>query len=177
VFGSGLSGAAVEVAGISASVAFSSPFQLNAIVPAGVPAGSVPVRVRSALGDVIQQTLISRTAPGIFMLGDGGAAVTNQDGTLNRPASPERRGRAIIIYLTGLGATERRGALDWAVDPVRVTMAGRELTPIYAGLTPGFPGLYQVNVLIPSDFPPGLRLPLRLSQAGAEANLIEVSIQ
>lgn len=177
VFGSGLANATVEIGGLPAQVVFSSPFQLNGVVPAAAPPGSLPVRIRSNLGDVIQQVVISRNSPGVFLLGDGGAAVTNQDGMLNRPSSPERRGRAIILYMTGLGATERRGNLDWSADPVRVSLGGRDLAPLFAGLTPGFVGLYQVNVLIPNDLPPGLRLPLRVFQGASEANPVEVAVQ
>ncbi|MCX6598440.1 MAG: Ig-like domain-containing protein [Acidobacteria bacterium] len=177
VFGTGLSGATVELAGQPAAVLFSNPFQLNAVVPPALAPGLYPVRVRSALGDQTQTLEVQPTAPAIFMMPDGGAAIVTADNTLNRPANPVRRGQVIVIYLTGLGAVERRAGLDWARTAVVALLGGRTLTPQYAGTTPGSPGLYQVNLTIPADLAPGLRLPLRLRQGGQESNLAEIAVQ
>jgi len=47
----------------------------------------------------------------------------------------------------------------------------------FAGLAPGFIGLYQVNVVIPSNTPPGLGIPLTLKQGGVLSNSVGISIQ
>jgi uncharacterized protein (TIGR03437 family) len=54
---------------------------------------------------------------------------------------------------------------------------GVDLKPAYAGLTPGFIGLYQVNVQVPVSTPPGLNLPLQLRQGTASGNLVSVAVQ
>ena len=177
IFGTGLNGATVELAGQPAQVLFSNAFQLNAVVPPTLAPGLYPVRLRNSLGDQTQTLEVQANAPAIFTMPDGGAAIVNLDNSLNRPTNPIRRGQAIVIYLTGLGAVERRGGLDWARTAVSVTLGGRALTPLYAGATPGSPGLYQVNVTIPADLAPGLRLPLRLRQGGQESNLAEIAVQ
>ena len=46
--------------------------------------------------------------------------------------------------------------------PVTVVLNGTELPTAFAGLAPGYIGLYQVNVLIPAATPPGLGIPLTL---------------
>jgi len=51
-----------------------------------------------------------------------------------------------------------------AANPVTVLWNGQELSTAFAGSTPGYPGLYQVNVLIPTATPPGLIVPLALKQ-------------
>ena len=52
-----------------------------------------------------------------------------------------------------------------------------KLPTSFAGLTPGFVGLYQANVILPDTFPPGLSLPLTLKQGDAVSNTVVVSIQ
>jgi uncharacterized protein (TIGR03437 family) len=67
---------------------------------------------------------------------------------------------ALVIYCTGLGATDpplREGLA--ATGPVRtviqpaVTIAGAPAAVFYSGLTPGLVGVYQVNVFLPAAVP------------------------
>jgi uncharacterized protein (TIGR03437 family) len=37
--------------------------------------------------------------------------------------------------------------------------------------------LYQANVMVPANLPPGLTLPLYLKQGGAVSNTVSVAIQ
>ena len=82
-----------------------------------------------------------------------------------------------MIFCTGLGLVTAQGALQIAQVPVTVAIAGVELKPAYAGLAPGFIGLYQVNVILPLDLLPGVNLPLHLSQGASTSNTVPVSIQ
>ena len=57
--------------------------------------------------------------------------------------------------------------------PVSVTLAGTPLEVTWAGLAPGFAGLYQVNALLPADFGSGIvyaTLPLVVSAGGRGSN-------
>jgi uncharacterized protein (TIGR03437 family) len=83
----------------------------------------------------------------------------------------------IVIYATGLGATVTQGKLQAAVTPVIVSLNGSNLKPAFAGLTPGFIGLYQINVQIPASTPPGLNLPLQILQGAGSGNLVSVAVQ
>jgi uncharacterized protein (TIGR03437 family) len=47
----------------------------------------------------------------------------------------------------------------------------------FAGLTPGFVGLYQVNLAIPAATPPGLLIPLSLLASNVASNTVVVAIQ
>ncbi len=47
----------------------------------------------------------------------------------------------------------------------------------FAGLAPGFVGLYQVNVEIPAGVEPGLEVPLVLFQNGVPSNTVTVAVQ
>jgi uncharacterized protein (TIGR03437 family) len=52
-----------------------------------------------------------------------------------------------------------------------------ELPVQYAGLTPGFIGLYQVNVPIPAGNAPASNLSLSLKANGVVSNTVSVVIQ
>ncbi len=183
VFGSGLASGSdtrVELGGTPARVIFRSPFQVNAEVPPALTPGTHSLRVVSAFGAADAQVDVQALAPVIFPIGDpatGVGAVTDENGALNSLTSPVSRGRPLIIYCTGLGSVAPTGAYSVAREPVEVSIADRTLAPAFAGLTPGFVGLYQVNVVIPADFPPGLDLPLQLKQGGFESNAVRVAIR
>jgi len=181
IFGSGLSRegtpTAVEVNGTPATVVFQSPFQINARLPLDSTPGTATLRVRSAFGQAEQSINIQPVAPSIFLLGPKQGAIVNQNGTLNSSIAPATRGQAIVVYGTGFGATRLTGQLQTTVQPVTATIASRPAQVLFAGLTPGFIGLYQINVLIPAAQPPGSALPLELLQAGESTGAFDVAVQ
>jgi uncharacterized protein (TIGR03437 family) len=182
IFGAGLSGAGttttVDIDGANAAILFASPFQVNAVVPAGVTSGPHAIRLKSAFGSAQQTVTVSAVAPGIFTMGSPDAgAILNPNNTLNSPASPVSRGQYLSIYVTGLGAVVAQGSLFATTTPVTVVVGSLELSATFAGLAPGFIGLYQVNVVLPASMPPGLSIPLYLKQGGQASNQVLVSIQ
>jgi uncharacterized protein (TIGR03437 family) len=168
LFGTGLgrtsSTTAVEIAGRSATVLFSSAFQVNLQIPAGLPPGSYGMRVTSPYGTVDQSIDIQPYAPEIF-------------GTLSGTGFSVRRGAVLTIWATGLGGTTPTGPLDVVTTPVTVLIGGQSLRPDFAGLAPGFVGLYQINTVIPATFPPGLDQTLRLRQGDVQSMPVDISIQ
>ena len=76
---------------------------------------------------------------------------------------PAKRGETVQVYLTGLGAVNPKVAdgvaapgsplsnLSLPPQQLTVYMNGEPSAVQFAGLAPGFPGLYQVNVTIPAD--------------------------
>ena len=181
VFGSGLNGAGgsteVEVAGLPAQVLASFPFQVNFVIPPGVTPGSQPVTLRSPYGSFAQTVEIRPASPAVFFLSATQPAVVNQDGSLNTPSTPATRGEAITVYATGFGAVERRGNLDHVVATVSATLGGRPVGVQFAGLAPGYIGLYQLNLIIPADMAPGLSQDLRLSVAESNAAAGSIAVQ
>jgi uncharacterized protein (TIGR03437 family) len=182
IFGSGLSGpgltTAVDIDGTGAIVLFASPFQVNAQVPASVTPGPHTLNLRSAYGAAQQAVTVSAVAPAIFLVGTPPVgAVTNQDGSLNSPVNPLPRGQALVIYITGLGTVVKQGPYSVTTAPVTVLLNGSEYPAAFAGLTPGYFGLYQVNVVFPAITPPGLGVSLSVKQAGQSSNTVFVSLQ
>ncbi|MBI2687918.1 MAG: hypothetical protein HYX27_16540 [Acidobacteria bacterium] len=182
IFGLGLARAqnetTVEIGGRSAAVIFATPFQVNAVIPLDLPSGSWPLRLTSPFGSSEAQVEVRDASPAIFRLSDSQAAVTNQDGSLNAPNNPAPRGQVIVLYGTGFGAVQAaQGSLRRTVQAVTVRGAGVDLPVVYAGLTPGSIGLYQLNVQLPSDMPPGLFQALEIREGGVAANAIAVAIR
>jgi uncharacterized protein (TIGR03437 family) len=134
--------------------------------------------VSSPNGNAQQTIGVRAVAPAIFLINTTQAAITNQDNTLNTGSNPALRGTgALVIYATGFGAVTPSGALSVASTPVSAVIGATEIPAAFAGLTPGFIGLYQANIAIPSSLPPGLTLPLYLKQGGAMSNIVTVAIQ
>jgi hypothetical protein len=187
IFGSGLAGpgpaTAVIVGGQTASVLLATPFQINAQVPVGVAPGATNIQITSPYGYSVQNATVQAAAPGIFVIGtasDGTSslgAVVNQTGTLNGPTTPALRGSTVTIYGTGLGTTTVKSGLSYANGTVTANLGGTALPVAFAGLTPGFVGLYQVNLTIPTATAPGLLIPLSIQEGSAVSNPVVVAIQ
>jgi uncharacterized protein (TIGR03437 family) len=122
--------------------------------------------------------MVAAVAPAIFLVGTPPVgAVENQDGSLNSPTNPLARGQVLIVYATGLGAVTKAGQLSRVNTPVTAIVNGIELPVSFAGLTPGFVGLYQVNVALPASSAPGLGLSLTLKQGGQLSNTVNIAMQ
>src|SRR6185437_1490378 len=84
----------------------------------------------------------------------------HSDGSLVNASAPARRGEFVSVYLSGLGATNpavNDGAAAPSSEPfaritgsVKVFIGGQPVAaPQFAGLAPGFAGLYQLNIQVP----------------------------
>jgi uncharacterized protein (TIGR03437 family) len=59
--------------------------------------------------------------------------------------------------------------LPRTVQPVSVTMDGIEAKVTYSGLAPGFPGVYQVNAIVPDGVGAGPAVPVILRTGGQQS--------
>lgn len=178
VFGTGFvaKGLTVTLGGKPVQTISVSPFQINALIPAGTAAAaSTPLVVNSAGASATTNVAVGATAPGIFTVGSLGA-ILNQDATLNSPANPAQRGQYVSIYCTGLGATTASGGLQVAATAVSVVTGGQTLKPLYAGAVAGFVGLYQVNVILPASLAPGLAGTVQLVQGKTTSNVVPLAL-
>ncbi len=181
IFGSGLTQGAmpvsIQIGGEEATVIAASPFQVSGQVPPDLEPGSYQMTLSSPRGSNTQLVTIQRVAPAIFQLPNQYGAILNQNGTVNSPDNPAQRGQAIVIYTTGLGVVSRQRNLDIVQDPPAVVIEGTELQPFFAGLSPGFIGLYQINVSLPSAIAPGLTLTVIVRQNDITSNPVELAVQ
>jgi uncharacterized protein (TIGR03437 family) len=189
LFGANFAGAtAVEVNGSAIPLIAVTPSQINAQLPYEVAAGTASAVVVTPAGRSAAMTfMVFPIACGVFAYGGTDRAIAaNQDNSLNAPDSPESHGRVIVLYMTGLGAvspgvptgqTAPLDAISNSVATLHATIGGVPATVFFAGLTPGFIGLGQVNVLVPDGAPSGDAVPIILESNSQSSKPVTVSIR
>jgi len=101
------------------------------------------------------------------------------------PATPLSSGQTFTIYCTGLGAIDQSlnpaaapgKSLIGAVNSVTAMIGSQNLPVTFAGLTPGYPGLYQVTGTVPSGLTAGKNIPLTITVAGQTSAAVKVSVK
>jgi uncharacterized protein (TIGR03437 family) len=195
-----LGGAQVFVNNLPVPLYYSSYGQINFQVPYETAIGEALVRVdrEGQRGNTVS-VQVKQRAPRILRLGIGDyGIIVNQDGSLPIPATPgilshpAKVGDTLVIYAIGLGATSPAavtgapapGIILAAVSPPpKVFFDGASIAtgipadPIFAGLTPSFVGLYQINVTIPSGTPSGNNVQLYLDLSDAPSNHVQIAVQ
>jgi uncharacterized protein (TIGR03437 family) len=58
-----------------------------------------------------------------------------------------------------------------------VTIGGQSAPFLFAGLSPGYVGLYQVNVQFPTGVPSGNAVPVIVTTAGLNSNTATIAVQ
>lgn len=186
-----LLGVSITISGIQAPMYFVSENQINVQVPFGLAGdeSSIVVHRGGNASDSVEVRL-APTSPGVFSFASTesffSGIVTHADGelvTANNPAFP---GETVVIYATGLGKTEPpvetgRGnpsdPLAWVADPdIGVFFSLRPAAVLFAGGTPGFAGLYQINATISDDTPTGLNVPLAIQTTNAFHDQVDIPI-
>lgn len=153
-----LEGVSVFVNGQPVSLYFVSDSQINFLVPGDLAGPTAEVSVVTPLGASANVSVAVMAAmPGIFfnsVTGEAAAVVTGTGQlTSVRPARP---GDILEVYGTGLGAVRLTAArVEETVLQPRFFIGEAEAEVLFSGLTPGVPGLYQLNVRIPESTPAG----------------------
>jgi uncharacterized protein (TIGR03437 family) len=172
------------VGGSIAPLYFLSDLQLNVEIPADLaPLQQYPAVgvVNGALSLPVAVPLVP-TDPGIATNPDGSVIAQDSNFNLITPANPAHPGEAIVIYLVGMGATNPAVASGVAAPGTNPgdTLASATVQPVvqvglqtakilFAGLTPGAIGLYQINFVVPGGVGAG-NTGLTVNQGGISAN-------
>lgn len=195
-----VAGVSVLVNGAASPLFNVSASQINFQVPNDTPPGLARITVRrDGLPDLFVSSDVQVWAPSILRSGVGDyASARNQDGTSPFPASaidgsahPSQPGGVLTLYALGLGPTVPAVAAG-SPAPIEEPLAGLPVTPsvyfgssyadatkglvLFAGLTPGSAGLYQINVQVPAGVRTGEHVPVTLTFDGYTSNTVEVSI-
>lgn len=179
------------VGSAQAPLYFLSNGQINIQIPYEVTATQqVPLllSVNNAL-TLPQMVNVVPATPGVLSMDDGPNTSSPQNGahiiaqhsdfSLVSSSNPAKPGEFLIMYLVGLGATNPSVAsgapapstpplATVTVQPV-VTVGSQPATVAFAGLSPGFVGLYQINFQVPSSASSG-ELEVDVTQNGVAAN-------
>jgi uncharacterized protein (TIGR03437 family) len=145
-------------------------------MPMALPSGgSVNLQIiRPSTGQIYGAAEIpmALASPALFVLGgqqSGPVAALNQNNTLNSPSNPAAPGTVIQLFGTGEGfvtgappeGQASTGLLPTSVTPVILLGASGSKIEVpagnvqYSGIAPDEVGLWQINVLIPSNAPTG----------------------
>ena len=186
---------------------FASENQMNLQFPVESPSGQQRIAIRTADTDELvagAPIVVTPTQPGLFTRsqnGQGPALALNQDGSLNATDNPTLTGNVLQLFGTGQGPTNPVVASGEPAPagPLAVTVAvpqteavecasiqsslcvavGSKLAEVlFSGLAPGFVGLWQLNIRIPSgeDVLTG-EVPLTVFINQRVTNRVIVSIQ
>ena len=170
-----LGGTSVQIGNFSAPVYFVSAGQVNAQVPYEVTAGTTyPVQVTAnGNSSTVASVQVVSTAPGVASSPSGQIIAQHAaDYSLVSATSPAKAGEFIVLYLGGLGQVDNAVPTGGAalanplsrpiVTPV-LTLNGNVIPVAFAGLSPSFVGLGQINFQVPAGTAAG-DLTLTVSQ-------------
>ncbi len=164
----------VLVAGQPSPILYAGPLQINFQVPSATPVGGLQEIqvVRASTGQVLASWLFNfyAVSPGLFTAestGNGQLAATNQDGTVNNAANPAKAGTYVTLYGTGQGLVSGMPP-DGHATPTSPLLTSSPNVKVFinsdfvpqgdiqfSGLAPGFVGVWQINVKVPANVPPG----------------------
>jgi len=176
-------GVRVLINQIPGNIYYVSPRQVNVLIPPLLIAGPATVQlINNGLAGPAISIALSAAAPVLFQADATTILATHGNGTVVNKAQPAQHGEVIVLYATGLGTTSpatianqipRSAASITDKANFRVVLNGTDVDPklvLYAGVTPGFAGLFQINLQLPNDAPanPEIRIGYgsQLSPAG-----------
>jgi|SRR5215472_9904140 len=164
------------------------------MVPPNEIAGNVTVQVvrQSVAGPAVTIGLVTG-APALFVSADHYALAQdfNANYALATAKTPALPGDLIILYATGLGGTQPLPSIGqipqfagfvngFTTGALQVLLNGKALDPKtipYAGLTPGFAGLYQINFYLPGDCPANPLIQIAMGgQVSATSVMLPVAV-
>jgi len=167
-----LDGVSATVNGKAAYVYYISPTQVNILTPPDAMAGAVQVVVTNNGSMSAAYTAQAQPlAPSFFVINGGPYALGQHgaDSSLAGPASfsvpgytftPARPGEVVVLYANGFGAVSPAvvsgsSSQTGTLNPLpAVTIGGIAATVQFAGIN-GPPGLFQLNVVVPSTLANG----------------------
>ncbi len=187
-----LAGVSVQVNGVTApihgianangleQVNFQVPFEI-----AGSATATVVVTRDGQAGAAVSVP-VREVLPGVYGDGSGGAiAVHNLDYSLVTATRPLVPGEDAFVYAAGLGRVQSPPATGAAapgtppsalVSAATVTVGGVATQAQFAGLAPGFAGVYQVNFRVPAGVGSGFQ-DLKITVDGNASPVLKVTMR
>jgi uncharacterized protein (TIGR03437 family) len=177
-----------STATLSAPLYYVSPTQINFQLPYEISGTSVSLVLTT--GGVSSTPLainVADTSPGIFASTTGVAAALHGLTNLSlTSASPAKPGEIIVVYCAGLGAVTPAVLSGTAVAPgganstanatVTAMIGGASAAVQFAGLAPGFVGLYQVNMVVPTTVTAGSAVQIVVTANSRTSNTATIPV-
>ena len=184
---------ALTLGGVPMPLVHAFPLQVDAQVPWEL-AQQAQAQLAIVTDDLAGNTVsvpLAQFSPGLYSAqGNGsgqGAILINGTTALAALGHPAKRGTDYLnIFATGLGPVTNQPAtgapaptspLAQTTHTVTVTIGSVVADVSFAGLAPGWVGLYQVNVQVPASAPVGDAVPVLLSVGGAVSNQVTIAVE
>jgi uncharacterized protein (TIGR03437 family) len=197
--GTTMNGVQVLVNGTAAPIYYISPGQINFEIPidastANGGGGTVQIVRNSQPGNLVYVDINARV-PRFILYGGGpyGIMTTPAGALTGIPGSPVKVGDTVVIYALGLGPTSPPVASGTAspTSPLAKVPGTAQVcfgvetpfspapcaTPLFTGLSPGFVGLYQVDVTIPAGIPSGSAPMTLLLVDNVESTPVQLAVE
>ncbi len=189
-------------ADIQAKMVYTLAGQVAALLPSSTSPGTYAVRVTyngltsaarnvtvlprafgiatsNSAGSGLAQATIGNVNGGISLtrFTAGTVAFNGYDWTL----TPARPGDTLVFWGTGGGADLANDSGGSSGNQAqagnfKILVAGREIIPLYAGTSSGYPGLWQINFTLPADIAPDCFTTAQVSAGGEVSNTVVIPI-
>jgi len=180
-----LDGVKVTIGGQPAYLAYISPGQINFVAPEAAAGQHQVVVTNSAGSSAAFSVTVATYAPAFFLWPGSQAVATHQNYTLAAASGtfagavtvPAKPGEVIILWGTGFGPTtpaaspgvETPSSSTYATSTLpTVTINNVSATVYGAALAPGFAGLYQLGIQVPSSLGNG-NWPIQATIGGVQS--------
>ena len=179
-----LGASTVFAGGEALPILYVSATQINVVIPYDLmPTAQYQLLVQrgSAISVPVPISVLA-AQPAILSTNGSGSGqghiyrISGTNALLADSQSPASAGDALVVYCAGLGNVSPAvpagsgaplgGPLSNTAASVSLTIGGQPAQVLFAGLTPGFPGLYQVNAMVPNGVAAGNQVPVTVSVAG-----------
>ncbi len=187
-----LEGVTVIVHGITCKLLYVSPNQINFLIPYEItaPTAQVLVERQGVAGPIGTDNIpsvtikLAATAPGFFQWSGNFIVAEHADGSLITTDSPAQASETVVLFAAGLGRTVPEtgsGVLPSSAatllyaSQLEIVLNGTVLPQssiYYAGVTPGFAGLYQINVTLPDVLPPDPEIQVVIGTQGSPPGIL-----
>jgi uncharacterized protein (TIGR03437 family) len=187
---------------VNARMVYTTAGQIAGLLPSSIAPGTYAVRVTyNSLASAPQNVTVVARSFGIATSNSAGtgtaqATIGNVNGGvsltrfttgstafngLNWTLSPAHPGDTLVLWGTGGGAdsandTGGSSGDQTAAGNFKVVVSGRQITPLFAGASSGYPGLWQINFTLPPDIAPDCFASVQVSAGGELSNAVTVPI-
>jgi uncharacterized protein (TIGR03437 family) len=178
----------------NAPLVFVSATQINFVVPAGTAPGMAAFTVTGSVGNQSFNGAVQAVAPSLFSMNGTGTGVAAATAISTQAANPQIQSAVTVfqcsgsnctpvpiqlgvdtpVYVTFYGSGIRNRS---SLDNVSVTIHGVNVPVLYAGPTPGFTGLDQVNVALPLNLRGSGESNVMLTVDGQTSNTVTINVQ
>ncbi|HUB78476.1 MAG TPA: hypothetical protein VMB03_06760 [Bryobacteraceae bacterium] len=189
-------------AAISAKIVYTVASQVAGLLPSSITPGdyAVTVSYNSLTSQPQTVTVVARsfgiatsnsagngTAQATIGNVNGGLSLTRftsgstASGGYTWALTPAHPGDTVVLWGTGGGADPANDAGGTSGDQTaagnfQVLIGGRQIVPLYAGASSGYPGLWQINFTLPADIGADCFAQAQVSAGGELSNIVNVPI-